>query len=105
MRRYMARLTEAGVVPGLAMLIGVNPLRSAKSANWMRNNLFGTIIPDAMIERHGKARPIRPPKAGASASNTSRKFPTIPGVAGVHVMAPGNDAAVPEVISRARASG
>jgi methylenetetrahydrofolate reductase (NADPH) len=27
---------------------------------------------------------------------------TIPGVAGVHVMAPGNDAAVPEVIKAAR---
>ena len=51
LRRYMARLAEAGVVPGLAMLIGVNPLRSAKSATWMKNHLFGTIIPDAMIAR------------------------------------------------------
>jgi len=50
LRRYLARLTEAGILPGLAMLIGVNPLRSAKSANWMRQHLFGTIIPDAMDE-------------------------------------------------------
>ena len=28
---------------------------------------------------------------------------TIPGVAGVHIMAPGNDAAIPEVITAARA--
>src|SRR5258708_5074457 len=35
LRRYLARLTEAGILPGLAMLIGVNPLRSAKSAQWM----------------------------------------------------------------------
>jgi len=28
---------------------------------------------------------------------------TIPGVAGVHIMAPGNDAAIPEVIKAARA--
>src|SRR5206468_12612694 len=54
-RRYIARLTDAGITPGLAMLIGVNPLRSAKSANWMRNNLFGTIIPDAMVARMEKA--------------------------------------------------
>jgi methylenetetrahydrofolate reductase (NADPH) len=27
---------------------------------------------------------------------------TIPGVAGVHIMAPGNDAAIPEVIATAR---
>ncbi len=44
---------EAGI--NLPMLVGVNPLRSAKSANWMRNNLFGTIIPDSMIERMEKA--------------------------------------------------
>jgi len=28
---------------------------------------------------------------------------TIPGVAGVHIMAPGNDAAIPETIEAARA--
>ena len=28
---------------------------------------------------------------------------TIPGIAGVHIMAPGNDAAIPEVIAEARA--
>ena len=27
---------------------------------------------------------------------------TIPGVAGVHIMAPGNDAAIPDVIAEAR---
>ena len=27
---------------------------------------------------------------------------TIPGVAGVHIMAPGNDAAIPEVIAEAK---
>ena len=48
-RRYVARLAEDGVK--LPILIGVAPLRSAKSARWMREQLFGTIIPDAMIER------------------------------------------------------
>ena len=27
------------------------PLRSAKSARWMREHLFGTIIPDEIVER------------------------------------------------------
>ena len=30
-------------------------------------------------------------------------YSTIPGVAGVHIMAPGNDAAIPEVIAAVRA--
>ena len=35
----------------LPFLIGISPLRSAKSARWMREKLYGTIIPDAMIAR------------------------------------------------------
>jgi methylenetetrahydrofolate reductase (NADPH) len=102
LRRYMARLTEAGVLPGLAMLIGVNPLRSAKSAHWMRNHLFGTIIPDAMIERMDKA--ADPAAEGRRICvEYIEEIAEIPGVAGVHIMAPGNDAAVPDVIAMARA--
>jgi len=102
LRRYLARLHEAGVLPGLFMLIGVNPLRSARSATWMRNNLFGTIIPDAMVARLEKAA-----DAAAEGKRICVEFieeiSSIAGVAGVHVMAPGNEAAVPEVIAAARA--
>ena len=102
LRRYLARLTEAGILPGLAMLIGVNPLRSAKSANWMRQHLFGTIIPDAMVERIEKA--ADPAAEGRRICvDYIEEIAEIPGVAGVHVMAPGNDAAVPDVIAAARA--
>ena len=50
-RRYVGVLTKAGLTKDLAILIGINPLRSAKSAQWMRSHLFGTIIPDALIAR------------------------------------------------------
>ena len=39
----------------LFLLIGIAPLRSAKSARWMKQHLFGTIIPDALIERLERA--------------------------------------------------
>src|ERR1044071_1073575 len=48
-RRYMARIAEHGV--RLPFLIGISPLRSAKSARWMKDKLFGTIIPDATLAR------------------------------------------------------
>jgi methylenetetrahydrofolate reductase (NADPH) len=102
LRRYLARLTEAGVLPGLAMLIGVNPLRSAKSANWMKNHLFGTIIPDAMIARLEKATD-QAAEGRRICIEFIEEISEIPGVSGVHVMAPGNDAAVPDVIGAARA--
>jgi methylenetetrahydrofolate reductase (NADPH) len=100
LRRYLARLADAGV--NLAMLIGVNPLRSAKSANWMRKNLFGTIIPDAMVERLEKAND-QAAEGRRICIEFIEEISSIPGVAGVHVMAPGNDAAVPDVINEARA--
>ena len=54
-RRYVGALEAAGVTKQLAILIGVNPLRSAKSAQWMKSHLFGTIIADALIARMEKA--------------------------------------------------
>ena len=63
-RRYMARLAEHGIAGKVAMLIGVVPLRSAKSARWMKEKLYGTIIPDAMVARMeagGRSGRRRPP--------------------------------------------
>ena len=59
-RRYVGVLEAAGVTKQLSLLIGVNPLRSAKSAAWMKSHLFGTIIADAYIARLEKsAEPAR----------------------------------------------
>jgi methylenetetrahydrofolate reductase (NADPH) len=100
-RRYMARLDEAGLAGKLSFLIGIVPLRSAKSARWIKEKLFGAIIPDAIVERMERA-------ADAAAEGRRiciemvRELSDIPHVAGVHIMAPGNDAAVPDIIKEAR---
>jgi methylenetetrahydrofolate reductase (NADPH) len=101
-RRYVGVLEKAGITKQLAILIGVNPLRSAKSARWMKSHLYGTIIPDAFIERLEQA--ADPAREGVRICvDLIAELSTIPGVAGVHIMAPGNDAAIPEVIAEARA--
>lgn len=102
-QRYMARLAEHGIADKLKVIIGIAPLRSAKSARWMKEKLFGTIIPDAMVERLDKA--ADPAAEGiAIAVDLIAELAAIPEVAGVHIMAPNNDAAVPQVIGAARAS-
>src|SRR5690348_348031 len=53
-RRYAARLNDAGLSE-LFLLIGISPLRSARSAAWMRKHLYGTIIPDTMVARLERA--------------------------------------------------
>jgi methylenetetrahydrofolate reductase (NADPH) len=100
-RRYVARLADAGLIDKIAVLIGVNPLRSGRSARWMKQHLFGTIIPDAMIARLDAASDPAAVGLGLCVELIEELAAT-PGVAGVHVMAPGNDAAVPEVLAQAR---
>ncbi len=95
-------MEKAGVTSKLALLIGVNPLRSAKSARWMKNHLYGTIIPDSFIARLEKA--VDPAREGLRICiELIEELSSIRGIAGVHIMAPGNDAAIPEAIAAARA--
>ena len=102
-RRYAARLSEHGVAQKLHLLIGIAPLRSVKSARWIKEKLFGAIIPDPLITRLEKAA-----DPAAEGSEICRELigeiAAIPHVAGVHIMAPGNDAAVPGIITKARQS-
>ena len=101
-RRYAAALEKTGITKQLSILIGVNPLRSAKSAQWMKSHLFGTIIPDSYIARLEKA--ADPARDGINICvELIEELATIPGIAGVHIMAPGNDAAIPHVIAEVRA--
>ena len=91
-RRYAARLRELGFK--LPILIGVAPIPSASSARWMREKLFGTIVPDAIVERLEKAAD---PKAEGRriCVEILQELAEIPGVAGAHVMAPMNFAEIP----------
>ena len=100
-RRYMVRLRECGVPADFRFLIGVAPLASAKSAHWMRNNLFGTVIPDSIVARMETASD---PKAEGRAIcvETILELARIEGVGGVHIMAPMNDSAIPLVITEIR---
>jgi methylenetetrahydrofolate reductase (NADPH) len=102
-RRYMARLAEHGLAGKLYMLIGIVPLRSAKSARWIKEKLFGAIIPDAMVERMERASdPIA--EGRRICLDVIAELADIPGVSGCHIMAPGNDAVVPDIIIAARES-
>jgi methylenetetrahydrofolate reductase (NADPH) len=101
LRRYIGALEAAGVTKQIRILVGVNPLRSAKSAQWMKSHLFGTIIADALIARMEQA--ADPAREGVKiCAELIEDYSTIPGVAGVHIMAPGNDAAIADVIEAVR---
>jgi methylenetetrahydrofolate reductase (NADPH) len=97
-RRWIARLRDLGLTDRIKVLIGVAPIPSARSAQWMRTRLFGTIIPDAIVERLDRAGDPR--REGVRICvEILHELAAIPGVAGAHIMAPQNPSAIAEVIA------
>jgi methylenetetrahydrofolate reductase (NADPH) len=100
-KRYVARLQQDKLPGKISLLIGVVPLRSAKSARWIKEQLFGAIIPDAIVERLDYAGdPIGEGKQ--ICIDFIAQLAEVPGVAGAHIMAPNNEGAIPDVIAKAR---
>lgn len=96
-RRWVGRLRELGLTDRLKILVGVAPIASARSARWMRERLYGAIIPDGLVERLDRAGDPR--REGVRICvELLHELAEIPGVAGAHVMAPQNPAAIPETI-------
>jgi methylenetetrahydrofolate reductase (NADPH) len=103
-RRYAARLAEAGLARRLPILVGVAPIPSARSARWMRAKLFGTRIPDSLIERLERA--ADPRREGRRICvELLQLLAETPGVAGAHVMAPQNFAEIPLAIAESGVAG
>jgi methylenetetrahydrofolate reductase (NADH) len=101
--RYVRRLADDGLTERLKILIGIAPLRSARSARWIRDNLFGSIIPDEIVARLDGAKD--PAEEGVRIClELLAQLSTIKGVTGAHIMAPGHDEIVPHVIGKARAA-
>jgi methylenetetrahydrofolate reductase (NADPH) len=86
-RRYVERLAKEGITEKLGVIIGVGPIRSAKSARWMNENLFGVHVPQPIIERlEGAADQAA--EGRLICAELIEGLRKIPGVAGAHVMAP-----------------
>jgi methylenetetrahydrofolate reductase (NADPH) len=98
--RYLRRLADYGITEQLYVLVGIAPLRSARSARWMRHHLVGTIIPDNLLARlEGAANPNE--EGHRICFELLEALVAMPGVAGAHVMAPGNETAIPEILLEA----
>src|SRR4051794_28162165 len=100
-KRYVARLAEHKLTSKIGILIGVVPLRSGRSALWIKEHLYGAIIPDELVDRLECAG-----DAAAEGKQICADFieqlSHIPGVAGAHIMAPNHEEAIPDVIAKAR---
>lgn len=86
-RRYFERLGQEGITEQVGIIIGIGPLRSAKSARWMNENLFGVHVPEATIDRlEGAADQAA--EGRAICVELIRGLRDLTGPAGAHLMAP-----------------
>jgi methylenetetrahydrofolate reductase (NADPH) len=102
LKTYMQAVRDMGLHEQVYILVGVGPLRSEKAAEFMRANVPGVRIPDAVIERLRKT-----PKADKQAEGKRicvemiQQAREIEGVSGVHVMAYRQEELVAEIIEEA----
>jgi methylenetetrahydrofolate reductase (NADPH) len=100
LKRYVDRLRNDGLTRDLYVLVGLGPLRSAAGALWMRDHLPGTIMPDGVVRRMEAARDPRHEGIKICAE-LMQQVRDIEGIAGVHLMAPGQHQAIVEAVKLA----
>ena len=85
--RYLTVLEDHGILDQADIIIGVGPIASAKSARWMNDNLYGVTIPDETIKRIEGADD-ESAEGLTICIELIQAYEQMPGVSGVHVMAP-----------------
>src|SRR6185295_14610384 len=97
----LKRFIDAVKPDGVAVLVGIIPLKSEKSGPWLNANLPGVVVPNDLLEamelaaREGRARERGIELAGAVIHD-------LRGIAqGVHIMAIGGEAEVPAILRQA----
>jgi len=95
--RYMEKVRDLGLHEKCFILVGVGPLVSARAAKWIRANVPGIHIPDAIIRRLEGAEKQK--REGRNLCvELIQQIREIPGVAGIHVMAYRQEELVADIV-------
>jgi methylenetetrahydrofolate reductase (NADPH) len=99
LRGFMEQVEALGLLGKVFILVGVGPLRSAKTAEWMRKNVPGMHVPDALIARLAGAKD-QAREGRELCIDLIREIREIRGVHGVHIMAYRQEESVAEIVDR-----
>jgi methylenetetrahydrofolate reductase (NADPH) len=104
LKTFMQQIEDIGLLGKVFLLIGVGPLRSAKAADWMRTNVPGIHIPDAVIKRMAGAE--KPALEGRQICiDLIQEIREIKGISGVHIMAFRQEETVAEIVEKSGVLG
>lgn len=102
LRRFMSAVCDLGLNERVFILVGVGPLRSARTAEWMRTRVPGVVIPDDVLRRLRAVPAEKQREEGKRLCvEIIQQVREIPGVRGVHVMAYKQEELVAEIIEEA----
>lgn len=99
-RKFMEMVVERGLHKKAYIMAGITPIKSLGAARYMKNNVSGITIPDALITRLQGAENKKAEGLNICIE-TIQQCKEIEGVAGVHVMAIAWEEVVPEIVERA----
>ncbi len=95
----MKRVVDLGLHEQVAIFAGVGPTKSAKVAEYMKNEVAGMDVPDWVLKRMEGLSKEDQQKAGLDLClDVARQVMEIEGVKGLHVMAVNWPAAVPQIV-------
>jgi methylenetetrahydrofolate reductase (NADPH) len=101
-RQFMGTVRNMGLHERVFILVGVGPLRSAKTADWMRTHVPGVVIPDEIIKRlQGVPASSQRQEGKRICVEIIQQLREIEGISGVHVMAYRQEELVAEIIEEA----
>lgn len=100
-REFMARIVDLGLHEKVAILAGVGPVRSLKAIEHMRAQVAGMDVPEWIDARFAKAATKEDQeKAGLDlCCELAAQLREIEGVRGLHIMAVGWPAAIPQIVT------
>jgi methylenetetrahydrofolate reductase (NADPH) len=99
LRDFMNHVEGLGLLDKVFILVGVGPLRSAKTAEWMRKHVPGMHVPDAVIARLGGAQD-QAQEGRNICIELIQSMREIRGVSGVHIMAYRQEESVAEIVDK-----
>jgi len=97
-KEFMQRAGDMGLLDKAYVLAGVGPMASARSASWIRDNVPGIHIPDAIIDRLLGAGKKQKAEGRKICVEMMQQVKEIEGVAGVHVMAYRQEESVKQIV-------
>ena len=97
--KYMEQVRNLGLHEKCFIIVGVGPLRSERSVEFLSTKVPGVFIPDAIVSRMRKTQSSRQKEEGKKICvEIIKQVMEINGVAGVHVMAYKQEDAVGEIL-------